>query len=236
MTTSSNNLSLSQLQALYDDVELAILFDWLKLERPVQLRSINIESESDDADQDAGAIRLMLNAEAGYYSDFAVSNAVARLVLSKIQERLPQWAVGNKEGGLDFARSYTPKRQAKVDLLPQFQFMINWADSGPGYSWPESYYVAYLPGFNIHVVTASQDSPEVHGYTDEAIGHFPATESVPNGVHKVIIDWWQWQADEWGQNCWQNLFYMGDVDMETAMSWATEVWDIDTGEPLSESA
>jgi len=29
------------------------------------------------------------------------------------------------------------------------------------------------------VVTASQDSLEVHGYTDEAIGHFSATGPVP---------------------------------------------------------
>ena len=76
----------------------------------------------------------------------------------------------------------------------------------------------------------------MHGYTDEAIGHFPAGEDIAGGVHRVILDWWEWQVNEGNQHCWQNLFETGDVDATTAMLWASEVWDTDTGEPLSESA
>lgn len=46
---------------------------------------------------------------------------------------------------------------------PELVCCINWADSGPGYSWPESYYVTYLPGLEKYIVTASLDSPDVWG-------------------------------------------------------------------------
>jgi len=160
-----------------------------------------------------------------------VTNAIARLVLSKIQGRLPQWALVHADGKVDLERCYTPKRLAKVDLMPRFLFEINWADSGPCFSWPESYHVAYLPGFYQYVVTASQDSPEMHGYTDEAIGHFQADEPVDEGCHRVIVDWWEGQADGWEQQRWAYLFQTGEVDADTAAFWADEVWDSDTGEP-----
>ena len=235
MNIMSNNIPLSQLKSIYDDVELTILFDWLKISRPASLRSINIKEASEESDESVGPIRLIQDMYSDY-GEFAESNAVARLVLSRVQGRLPQWAAIREDGRVDLARSYTPKRKAKVSIVPRFQFMINWADSGPGYSWPESYFVGFLPGFDRYVVTASQDSPEVHGYTDEAIGHFPAGESVPEGVHRVIVEWWGWQANEWDQHCWQNIFEEGDVDTATAMSWASEVWDTETGERLSETA
>jgi hypothetical protein len=72
----------------------------------------------------------------------------------------------------------------------------------------------------------------MHGYTDEAIGHFSADELVAEGVHQVILDWWGGQAEGPGQSRWAYLFRTGDVDAETAESWADEVWDADTGEPL----
>lgn len=224
--------SLENLRDLYDEVELAILFDWLGIGRPEALRGVNVEAESDNTKQTTGAIRLVHGMCGGYGSE-AVSNAVARLALSKIQGRLPQWAAVHADGRVNLARSYTPKRCAKVDLLPRFLFMINWADSGPGFSWPESYHLAYLPGFHQYVVTASQDSPEMHGYTDEAIGHFPAGESVPDYIHRVILQWWKGQADDCDQHRWAYLFETGDIDSATAESWADEVWDQETGEPLA---
>jgi hypothetical protein len=230
-----NNINLSHLKSLYDDVELAILFDWLRVKRPISLSGINLEKVSEEANQGDTPIRLIRDLS-GQYSNFAVSNAVARLVLSEVQGRLPQWVEVYEDGRALFGRTYTTKRQAKVNLLPRFQFMINWADSGPGYSWPESYFTGYLPGFDLYVVTASQDSPDMHGYTDEAIGYFPADVSISEGVHKVVVDWWQWLANECTQYIWESLFETGEVDAATAKSWALEVWDADTGEPLGNSA
>jgi hypothetical protein len=235
MNIMGNNVHLSQLKSLYDDVELAILFEWLGIRRPPSLYGINIESCSDDSDEASGPIRLIRDMY-GHYGNFAESNAVARLVLSRVQGRLPQWAAVHEDGRVDLARSHTPKRLAKVNIVPRFQFMINWADSGPGYSWPESYFAGYLPGFDLFVVTASQDTPEVHGYADQAIGHFPANEKIADGVHRAVTGWWNRLAGEWDQHCWAYIFEEGDVDTATAMSWAAEVWDTDTGEQLSESA
>jgi hypothetical protein len=227
---------LTELNALYDEVELAILFDWLGLTRPDALSNINIESSAgEDEDVDTGPVRVVPNMY-GDYSEHALSNAVARLVLSEIQGRLPQWGCVDGNGLVTLARSYSPRRHAKVELLPRFLFEINWADSGPGFSWPEAYHLAYLPGFDRYLVTASQDSPEAHGYTDEAIGHFSPDESVEVGIHRIIVDWWDGQARGWDQHRWAYLFGTGDVDAEEALSWADQVWDRETGEPLAKSA
>jgi len=103
---------------------------------------------------------------------YALENAVARLVLEGIQDRLPQWATRDKEGDVIFGWNILPKTNRKLSFAPQCLFGINWANSGPGFSWPEEYYLAYVPLYDRFVVTASQDSPDVYGYTDIAIGHF----------------------------------------------------------------
>jgi len=119
-----------------------------------------------------------------------------------------------------------------VTLLPRFLFHINWADSGPGYSWPDSYLCAWLPGFERWVVTASQDNPEAHGYTEEAIGQFGAARTVRDGAARVILNWWRWQVATWQQWRWAYLFGTGEVDAATATAWADRVWDRESGESL----
>ena len=61
-------------------------------------------------------------------------------------------------------------KDARLAFNPQLVCTINWADSGPGYSWPESYHVTYLPGFDRFVMTASRDGPDAWGCVDQAIG------------------------------------------------------------------
>ncbi len=241
MSHESPIMDIAQLRAIYDDTELAILFDWLELARPDPLQGLVLDyqdadaGEADEADEEDaeglnGHIRLR-HSVLGYSDDNALSNAVARLLLSQVQDRLPQWAAMRNDGHIDFARQYSPRREGTVELLPRFLFMINWADSGPGFSWPESYNVAYLPGFDRYVVTASQDSPDVHGYTDEAIGYFDADTPVQEGVHEAIVEWWRGQADN-GQFRWAYLFQVGEIDSDMADAWAEEVWDADSCEPL----
>ena len=48
MNALHEKLDLTELNALYDEVELAILFDWLGLTRPDALSNINIESSAVD--------------------------------------------------------------------------------------------------------------------------------------------------------------------------------------------
>ena len=112
-----------------------------------------------------------------------------------------------------------------IATKPQYLFTINWADSGPGFSWPEAYYATWLPYYNVFVVTASQDSPEMHGYTDEAIGWFDKDKDIIDGSAAVIRDdWWLGQYSEYDQQQWEHLFGTGLVDEETAYQWASEVW------------
>lgn len=59
---------------------------------------------------------------------------VARIVLSQIQHKLPQWACSEGPGTIEYSREYYPRRRRGVALLPRFLFMINWADSAPGFS------------------------------------------------------------------------------------------------------
>jgi len=56
------------------------------------------------------------------------------------------------------ARQFFDRRaRGKVELWPYYLLTINWADSGPGFSWPVAYNAIYVPGFDRTVVTASGD-------------------------------------------------------------------------------
>ena len=62
--------------------------------------------------------------------------AVARILLERIQDRLPNWA-GLAGGRFVMARPFFDRRaRRKVELWPHYLLTINWADSGPGFSWP----------------------------------------------------------------------------------------------------
>ena len=103
--------------------------------------------------------------------------------------------------------------------------MINWADSGPGFSWPESYYVSYLPVYDVYVVTASADSPDTWGYCDLAIGHFKSCKNIVTASKQVIQERWQQLYDEYDQQSWAYLFNVGLVDEAAAYSMAADVWE-----------
>jgi hypothetical protein len=216
--------SLQELLSIYDEIELAILYDWLELPRPAPLKDIELGIQHENDAGEGGPVRLLRSA-GGYLDENASSNAVARIVLTSIQHRLPQWAAVRADGQVRYARAYRPARHAQVEPLPQYLFTINWADSGPGFSWPEAYHATFLPGFDRYVVTASQDSPDVHGYTDEAIGHFGKDEEREASIGRVIRDWWSWQADT-GQPRWAYLFGVGEIDSDTATAWGDAVWPV----------
>ena len=215
--------------ALFHPIEHAFLSDWLGIERPACSWSISLTDDirpyGYDFEEEEGDGIIYLQQK--QYGDFslqdAISNAVGRLVLSDIQKRLPQWSVSYRNGEIEFARGYEPPRRQKLALLPQFLMMINWADSGPGFSWPESYHVTYLPYYNVCVVTGSVDSPEMHGYTDRALDHFRPDVPLLEGSKKIIVDDWSMQAG-WGQEEWAYLFSEGMVDGEMARAWAEEGW------------
>jgi hypothetical protein len=96
--------------------------------------------------------------------------AVAQIVLHEIQETLPQWAAAWDDGVLLHRKKHKRHKDARLVSNPRLVCTINWADSRPGFSWPESYHVTYLPGFNKFIITASRDGNDASGCSDHAIG------------------------------------------------------------------
>jgi hypothetical protein len=150
---------------------------------------------------------------------------VAQILLERVQDRLPQWGVWSPEDGVQLARPILDRRaQRKVELLPRLLFTINWADSGPGYSWPVSYYATYVPGFDRTVVTGSADCPDVFGFCDVALGSFGPEVSILEGSRRIIVSEWSSRRVEWDQRRWAYLFDTGLVSEADAQAWADEVW------------
>jgi hypothetical protein len=132
------------------------------------------------------------------------------------------------DGGVHLARDYRPKElipARRATMLPQYLFTLNWADSGPGCSWPGAYYTTWVPFYERFVVTYSADTPEVFGYADIAIGQFEAKEGLKDGSHRIIVEDWRSQYHDCGQERWAYLFGTGIVDEAEAESWADEVWE-----------
>jgi len=125
---------------------------------------------------------------------------VAGIVLERIQQRLPQWAAvdpDKPEGQrMRFAREYKDRTARRtVELNPRHLLTVNWADSGPGFSWPVAYYATWVPIYERYIVTASVTATSQSGTLglpttlpakqekwSRAIGHGnTASENKPSG-------------------------------------------------------
>jgi hypothetical protein len=157
-------------------------------------------------------------------ADIELVGGVARIALANHQDRLPAFHYRDRAGDVQSARSFGPRRDAAVLLLPVKLFGIDWALSAPGISWPETYHAAWLPGYERTVVTASQDSDETHGVPDQAIGWFDAGVPLLEGARGVIAGWWRSMADRTEQAHWECFEEPGAVDAATAYAWAADVW------------
>lgn len=171
----------------------------------------------------------------GVYDDFGVpegseevsrcSIAVAQILLHNIQEELPSWGCTRNDGTVVLGRLRHKRHQdARLNFNPKHVLTVNWADSGPGFSWPEAYYITYLPKFNKHIVTASRDGEDAFGCTDHAIGFADGDMSLLDAAKEIIISNWLWQRKSWGQARWAYLFDEGFINAENANEWASEVW------------
>ncbi len=131
----------------FTPTERALLCDYFQIQRPAELKQIDIRAEPDHGghwvDSDC---------------DRALEAAVAHITLAVIQARLPQSASVSEDQVIFFRKQYVRPSRSVV-LLPQFLFMINWADTAPGLSWPESYHVTYIPEYDRYVVR----EPGQHG-------------------------------------------------------------------------
>ena len=207
---------------LYHSQEHAIISDWLSRTPPQGSPDIDDLKFYDQ--EPPGPIGLRRNMYGEEDSTYAVENAVARIALERAEYRLPQWAAVHPDGEVVTGRQYRKagdKPVRTVSLLPRLICEINWADSGPGYSWPEAYHVTFFPGYDVYVVTASQDSPEVHGYTEKAIDYFTAGEPVRKAVSRILSEYWADFAEH-GEH-WQHFLNAGLISEDQARRIAGEL-------------
>jgi len=155
--------------------------------------------------------------------------AVARVLLNPIQASLPQWAAVREGGEVLLNRKEIQRhpQAVRLTLEPQLVCCINWADSGPGYSWPESYHVTYIPGLEKFIVTSSRDGADAFGCADHALGWGSAAEGELLVAKRIIQGFWEHQRNEWDQERWAYLFDEGLIDSATADAWAEEIWPQD---------
>lgn len=222
---------LKVMEEIFQPQERAILCDYFGIERPEELRAVDVIAAAATDEDPSHPVLVEPDAE-GKLSSYGTANAVARLLLSRIQSRLPQWGV-TRNGEVVLSRQHRRAKTRQVDPLPQFLFEINWADSGPGFSWPESYHVAYVPGFERFVVTASFDGTDLWGYTDLAIGWFPEGTDRIEGAKRVVLDWWGESRDH-DYEAWADFLGPGLVSEDVALRWRDEVWAAPEDEDLDE--
>ena len=96
--------------------------------------------------------------------------------------------------------------------------------SAPGFSWPVSYHLVWLPIYERFVVTASADCPDAFGYADFALGHFGRDENVGQSVIEIIKGDWMMQRDECGQRRWEEFLHSGLVKKAAVHALADQVW------------
>jgi len=214
----------------YEAGEIAILRAYFGLKpRPEDLSLAELyevpSDEAADADPDAprvGPIRLRHVEATEQVSE--LNEAVARICLAEVQDRLPQWWSSSEERGVVIGRArFAAPERTFTPLHPERLLCINWADSGPGFSWPEDYYVTLLPGFGRYVLTASADSPDTYGVTDFALGWFRASEDRIAGSKRLLVRWWRETARHDG-GPWAYLFNEGLIDVKEAYRMRKRVW------------
>lgn len=204
--------------------EHRIISEWLKVEPVEEIPAdLNSETALNNLGLDNDEVRIHSN------TDYAV----AAILLERVQGRLPQWA-SVREDAVTLGRQLRDKGAERViEMTPRHLFTLNWADSGPGFSWPEDYNVTFVPVYDVFIVTGSVDSTDIYGVTDFALGHFPKEEDLLAASGEIIFQEWKELATSYGQHRWAYLFGEGLMDTAAAQSLADRLWDPD-GEPLPE--
>jgi hypothetical protein len=154
-----------------------------------------------------------------HYETYKIENAVARICLSNVQNELPQWFCSKGNGEMIFGRAITEPVKRRVGKIhPQLLFMLNWANSGPGFSWPERYYVTHLPYYKVNFVTVSSDSTDSYGYSDVAIGFGSHIVPIKKTVQKAITRFWAATAPD-NPKGFENFLFEGEVNEVLARRW-----------------
>ena len=198
----------NELRSLYTEHEIAVFSVYLGLH---------------NSDRLEGAVEQI-------YLDqyYALEAEVARILLGNVEDRLPSYYVEMPNSDPQSSGKADERRDSKISVLPQFLFSINWANTGPGLSWPEYYYAGYLPGFDVFIVTISTDSEEAYGCKDMAIGFFPSSKGFYAGARDTIVEWWKGPENAETYR-WEEALSAGAIDFKSIHDWADLVWGSDVG-------
>jgi hypothetical protein len=156
----------------------------------------------------------------------ALGNVAARIALATIQHRLPQWGYFTPGQGVTYSRTLRLFPVRKVNSQPLFLFSVNWGDSGPGFSWPESYHVTWIPYYERFLVTASSDSKDLFGFEDLSLGSFTGSSQRGADLGKIrarILSFWQEHRDHEFE-AWEGLSKPGAIKETTVLAWRSRVW------------
>jgi hypothetical protein len=179
------------------------------------------------ADSDVARVLREWGIERGEGSERRrLASGVAQIALAAVEERLPQYATMYEDGFVLGRRARTTNERfdRAVVLRPRFLFSLDWAATAPGVSWPRDYYATWFPGYDVWVVTASADSPELWGVLDIAVGWFDDRVAFADGVRDTIIT--HWRRDEWLEpgGEWAHFWAEGLVSAAEALAWRAAVW------------
>ncbi len=174
-------------------------------------------------DKEKGLIPIDKTKNINLCGDLELDSEVASILLDTVKTRLPNFHCRHNDGTEVHWRSIQGLKKRKIQLFPLHLFTINWATSGPGIEWPESYSVTYVPSHNVRIVTASADSDDMWGCTDLAIGWCKPYRTPDFGVKKIIQTWWKNIHVSLGHP-WADVYSEGLVDVERAEKWGLEVY------------
>lgn len=162
--------------------------------------------------------------EGGELGERQIDVAVASLILRNLQDDLPSWSY-NVGGKTVSTRDLEVPQRRGFPLASQVLLQVNWADSGPGFDWPEQYRLTWVPAPGRFVVTASSDTDESYGYSDVALGHFGKTDSsLADKCRQIITRRWRRQKREHQQEPWEHAEEGGRIPVKEAQAWRASVW------------
>ena len=227
---STDRLQSRKMVEYFHPCEHAILAEYFQLKEKLPKGAQDIDpfhTVSSDDDYDEAENGITCRAGRGDRGDdSALSNAVARIALAPIRTSLPTWGTCGNTGVF-----HTRQKENKGDLPlrgfrsdPVLVLSINWADSGPGYSWPVHYYISWIPVYDQYVVTASYDSDDVEGYLDVAIGRLAEGAEIETDLKQVIKG--HWDQDAMYLQGWADCLDSGIV--KDPWAWRNEIsWGYD---------
>jgi hypothetical protein len=128
--------------------------------------------------------------------------AVARLLLGDIQNYLPARSMLIEDSWVTTRPSFPRSPGNLPRFRPTLCIDVNWATSGPGSDWLESWYVTTIPELSIHVVTVSRDSEDAFGCADHAIGWRPTSVDHRTASRELILADWRWRRKQLDQAQW----------------------------------